>query len=85
MNLGRSAGIRTRGLLVPKIGLKIQSALSGAFGAVCYGRGCFSDISAPMLPSAPGVVWVSVWVRAGLRWSGTLHEEPIEKDAPPTI
>ena len=61
---GRSAGIRTPGLLVPNIGLKIQPALSGAFGAVCYGSGCFPDLSAPMLPSAPCVVWVSVWVSA---------------------
>ena len=60
---GRSAGIRTRGLLVPKIGLKIQGTLSGAFGAVYYGSRCFPDLSAPILPSAPGVVWVGVWVR----------------------
>ena len=60
--VGRSAGIRTPGLLVPKIGLKMYGTLSGAFGDVCYECDCFPNLSAPMSPSAPGVVWVSVWV-----------------------
>ncbi len=42
---GRSAGIRTRGLLDPKIRLKTQRTLSGAFGAVCYGYSCFPGLS----------------------------------------
>ena len=46
----------------PKIRLKNQRILSGTFGAVCYGNNCFSDLSAPIPLSAPGVVWVGVWV-----------------------
>ncbi|MCX4373983.1 MAG: hypothetical protein OSJ58_19620, partial [Dysosmobacter sp.] len=60
---GRSAGIRTRGLLDPKIRLKFQTALSHPFGAKDSGKDCFPDLSAPMPPSAPGVVWVGVWVK----------------------
>ena len=59
---GRSAGIRTRGLLDPKIRLKIQRTLSDTFVAVYSGRGCFPNLSAPMSPSASAVVWVGVWV-----------------------
>ena len=56
------AGVQAAGLSDPKIRLKIQQTLSHAFGAVCSGIGCFPDRSAPMPPSAPGVVWVTIWV-----------------------
>ena len=59
---GRSAGIRTRGLLDPKIRLESQGVLSAPFGAVYSGRNCFPITSAPMPPSAPHTVWVAVWV-----------------------
>ena len=65
--IGRSAGIRTPGLLVPNIGQKIQSALSNAFGAVCPGNSCFPGLSPSMVPCVPGVVWVGVWVRARMK------------------
>ncbi len=45
---GRSAGIRTRGLLDLKIRLKSQGVFSAPFGAVCSSRKCFPDLSAPM-------------------------------------
>ena len=77
---GRSAGIRTPGLLVPKIGLKIQPAPSGAFGAVCPGNSCFPGLSPPMVPCAPGVIWVGVWVsgrtRRTMPISQTLPKSP---------
>ena len=61
---GRNAGIRTRGLLDPKIRLKSQGALSTPFGAVCSRNGCFSNLSPPMPPSASPTVWVTIWVLA---------------------
>ena len=60
---GRSAGIRTRGLLDPKIRLESQGMLSAPFGSVCSSRRCFPAPSAPMPPSAPHTVWVTVWVK----------------------
>ena len=39
-----------------------QRMLSCPFGAECSGPGLFPGISAPMLPSAPRIVWVTVWV-----------------------
>ena len=60
---GRSAGIRTRGLLDPKIRLKRQGALSAPFGAVCSRKRCFPNLSAPMPPSAPDMVWITVLVK----------------------
>ena len=60
---GRSAGIRTRGLLDPKIRLKRQGVLSAPFGSVCFSRKCFPAFFTPMPTYAPHTVWVTIWVR----------------------
>ena len=59
---GRSAGIRTRGLLDPKIRLKSQGGRSAPFCSVCSSRKCFPDIPTPMPPSVPHTVWVMIWI-----------------------
>ena len=60
---GRSAGIRTRGLLDPKIRLKSQGVLSAPFCSVCSSRKCFPALFTPMPTYAPHTVWVTIWVR----------------------
>jgi len=60
--------------MILKIRPEIQRTLSGAFGAVCCGRGWSLSISTPMPPSAPRVVWGTVWVNSfGPQTASALH------------